>query len=99
MKRLLAAVAVAAASALSAVNAPPASAQPCVTAPDVVHVCYDNFGPAGRGAAVIVFPVDYAYVLVGCYYPSGSARYYVGAGTGTTGPVSVTAPVGGVPCV
>jgi hypothetical protein len=100
MNRFL--VAAALAASLVTVSAP-AHAQPCVAPPTspTVSTCVLNFGPSGRGASVVVIgsPGGYAFVLVGCYYPGGQPRYYVGVGTSATGLVHVDAPVGGVPCV
>jgi hypothetical protein len=100
MTRLLLASALVAAAVSPALSTP-AHAQPCVTPPvsPTVSTCVLNFGPSGRGASVAVIGSGYAFVLVGCYYPGGQPRYYVGVGTSVTGLIHVDAPVGGLPCV
>ena len=96
MRRLLAATLLAAAVGTFA---QPAMATPCVGHAAVGDVCVLNLGPSLRGAAVVVYGVEYVVTGGGCYYPGGSPRYYVFVGSGTTGLVHVDAPVGGVPCV
>lgn len=98
-------LAVAGAAALGSVTlSAPAQAQPCIPNNPVAFVCvlpdswyrgvaagFYTSGPAGVLGIVLVGE--------GCYYPGGQPRYYVHAHTSYTGSVTVTAPVGGVPCV